>query len=298
MMRRPIILIVVHLCASALFAQVLDPEKEKQFQEKAAKVDQDTVYGWHHSLVSGLNLTQVSFKDWSQGGENALSYTVWGEGNSVHNQEMTNWRNAYRLAFGQTRLGNQGLRKTEDEIYFESLLIYKLGVYVNPYVSATMRTQFATGYKYEDDGTRTAVAQFFDPAYLTQSAGVAYKPFPELTTRLGVGLREIVTSKFTSYADDPTTPKVEKVMVDGGLESVTDVSWQVDDNLLLTSKLELFGPFNQLDRITARNNTTVAAKVNQYVTVNLNVQLINDVRVTPRTQIKETLSIGLSYTLM
>ena len=32
--------------------------------------------------------------------------------------------------------------------------------------------------------------------------------------------------------------------------------------------------------------------------VNLNVQFINEKQITPRTQVKETLAIGLSYTLL
>jgi hypothetical protein len=32
---------------------------------------QDSV--WKHSMVAGLNLSQVGFTDWAQGGENALA---------------------------------------------------------------------------------------------------------------------------------------------------------------------------------------------------------------------------------
>ena len=30
-------------------------------------------YGWVHSLVGSLTMTQVAFTDWTQGGENALA---------------------------------------------------------------------------------------------------------------------------------------------------------------------------------------------------------------------------------
>mgnify|MGYP003345152933 CR=1 FL=1 len=39
-------------------------------------------YGWKHSLVAGLTLTQVAFTDWAAGGENALSYTMSVDGKS------------------------------------------------------------------------------------------------------------------------------------------------------------------------------------------------------------------------
>jgi hypothetical protein len=275
-------------------------EREKQFRERAAKLQQDTTkpFGWTHNLVAGVNLTQVSFKDWVQGGENALAYTVWLNGSSVQDLEMTNWANTYKLAFGQTRLGTQGLKKTNDEIYFESLLIYKLWTQINPYLSATLRTQFASGFTYDDKGNETEVSKFFDPGYLTQSAGAAYKPLPELTTRIGAALREVVASSFPQYADDPATPEIEKTKVEGGIESVTDLEWKFAENMLLTSRLELFAPFKALDEIITRNDNTISAKVNKYVTVSFNVQLINDITVTRRTQIKQVLALGVSYTLL
>ena len=249
-------------------------------------------YGWKHSIVSGLTLTQVAFFDWVQGGENALAYTFGLEGKSVQDLEQTNWLTEYKFAFGQTRLGDQGLRKTDDKIDVGTVLTYKLGVYVNPYGAVTFKSQFAKGFKYDAAGNRTAVSKFFDPAYITQSAGVGYQPLPEFRTRFGAALREILTQDFNGYADG------EKTKVDGGLESITDVELKLDENVLLKSKLELFAPFETLDEIVVRNDNSIVAKVNKYIAVNLNVQIINEAKVSPKTQVKEALSIGISYTLL
>ncbi len=254
-------------------------------------------FGWKHSLVTGLTLTQVSFTDWAAGGENALSWAFSADGKSIRDEEMTNWSNSYMLAFGQTRLGEQGFRKTDDKIELESIITYKLGVYVNPYAATTLKSQFAKGFVYNATGTRTQVSAFFDPAFLTQSVGASYQPTKEIKTRLGVALREVLTQDFNQYADDPTTTEVEKVRVDGGFESVTDVEWQLEENLLFTTKLEMFAPIKTLDEVVVRSTSSIAAKVNKYVTAILNVQFINEKRVTPRTQVKETLALGLSYAL-
>ena len=205
------------------------------------------VYGWKHNLVSGLTLTQVAFTDWAQGGENALSYTLSADGKSVDDQEPTNWTTTYKFAFGQTRLGSQGLRKTDDLIDLSTVLTFKLNTYINPYVAATFKTQFAKGYMYDATGVETEVSKFFDPAYLTQSAGLGYQPIKEFRTRLGAGLREVITDQFNQYADDPATVEVEKTSVDGGLESVSNVDLPIDDNVLFTTQLELFAPFKRLD---------------------------------------------------
>jgi hypothetical protein len=256
------------------------------------------VYGWAHSVVSGVNLSQVSFTNWAPGGDNALSWTGTLEGKSADDQPQINWTNAYKFAYGQTRLGNQGLRKTDDKIDLESVLIYKIGPNLNPYVSASLKSQFSRGYKYDASGSSSAVSDFFDPAYLTQMAGVALQPIPELKTRLGAGFREVLTTEFPAYADNPATAEIEKTKVEGGLESVTELTWKMEENIQLIVKVELFDAFKKMDQIIVRNDNSLVMKVNKYITALLNVQLVNEAPVDPRTQVKEVIALGLSYTIL
>ena len=273
-------------------------DREKRFQEQSAKANADTskIYGWKHSSSAALNLTEASFTNWVAGGSNTLAYTAILQGSSALTSERTVWTNNYRFAFGQARLSDQGLRKTDDDIYFESLLIYKAGTYVNPYAAVTLRTQFAAGFDYSTEPA-TQVSKFFDPAYVTQSAGVAYRPVPEFTTRLGAALREVVASQYTQYTTDPLTHEVHTVWTMGGLESVSDLNATVAENVQFVARLELFSPFQNPDRIIVRNDYSLVAKVNKYVTTGLTLNLINDVNVSARTQVKQTLSLGLSYAL-
>lgn len=244
---------------------------------------------WKHNLVAGVTATQVSFSDWAGGGENALAYSAVVDGKSVQDLETTNWSNSYKLAYGQTRLGAKPLRKTDDKLEFESVLTYKVGTVVNPYASLTLKTQFDVGYKYDDvTNTKTVLSRFWAPAYLTQSIGVGYAPRPEIKTRLGAALREVRTK--TGYIENNRT--------EGGIESVTDAQFTFEENLLFTSKLELFAPFNNIDVVVVRSDNTLAAKVSSIVSVTLNVQLINDANVSAKTQIKEAIALGIVYTLI
>jgi hypothetical protein len=256
-------------------------------------------WGWKHSVVSALTVTQVALKDWAQGGEDALSWTARLDGKSTLEDTMSSWGNTYKMVYGQAKVGTEKTRKTEDRLEFESVYTYKLGTYVNPYVSATLKTQFAEGISIDAAGKETPVSEFFDPGYLMQSAGVGYQPIKDFKTRFGVALREIVTSKYWTYANDPETPPADrvKVRVDGGFESVTDFEWTLDENLLLRSKLELFSPIRKPSDATLRMDNALTASVSKYIVVILNVQLINDERATTRLQVKEILSLGLSFTL-
>lgn len=265
-------------------------------QAQTAKPKADTV--WQNSMVAALNLQQISYKNWTAGGEDALSYTGLIDGKAVRDNSITNWENTYDLAYGQTRISDKGMRKTDDKIDLSSVLTYKINIYVNPYVAATLKSQFAAGYLYDDENnTKTQVSDFFDPAYVTQSIGFGYQPIPEFKTRLGGALREVFTSRFPQYADDSSTATVEKTRVQGGIESVSELEWPVDDNVLLKSKLEVFAPLETLDEMIVHSDNSIVAVVSKYVNVNFTLQLINERPVSPRTQMKEGLAIGLTYTV-
>jgi hypothetical protein len=300
---RHVILILLLLGALArLSAQVTDEDRKREaaLRDKADNARSDTTvpFGWSHGIVAGVNLSQVSFTHWAAGGENSLAYAAYLNGRSQHRSEMFDWLNTYKLIFGQARLSSQGLRKTDDELYFESLLFYRMDPHFNPYAAFTFRTQFAPGYLYPDNAPEVQISKFFDPAYFTQSIGMAWRPVREVTSRLGVAMREIITSDYPAFADDPETAEIEKTRTFGGLEWVTDVKWGFAENMEFLSRLEVFSPFSTPDIMTVRWDNTITAKVNTYITAMVSAQLLYDEIVIPRTQVKQGISIGLSYTLL
>ncbi|HET6399973.1 MAG TPA: DUF3078 domain-containing protein [Candidatus Kapabacteria bacterium] len=260
----------------------------------------DTVYGWHHALIAELHLAEVSFTHWTQGGVNALSYIAGVNGQSVRNEPKTNWTTSYKLDFGQTRLDGQSLQKTDDEINLESVLMYKLGVHVNPFASVSLLTQFAPGYQYSDTAgvAPTEVSNFFDPAYIMEGAGMGWVVSKAFQTRLGLALREIITNHFPQYASEPLESEVKKVRVQGGLESESEAEIPVDDNVLFRAKIDLFSPFNTMDRIVVHGEGSLIAKVSKVFSAELSALFINEPDISPYTQIKQGLSIGISYALL
>ncbi len=250
---------------------------------------------WKHELTAQLNLSQVSFSHWQAGGTDALAYIATLIGKSTQTLTSTVWTNSYKLAFGQAKLNGQDIRKTDDEINLESLLSYKWGVHIDPYVDATLLTQFAPGYTYSDTAAPVQVSAFFDPAYIKESAGIGFLLSKAFETRLGIGLREIVTDKFNNYAAEPTENEVKKVRVTGGLESVSQLDFPIDTNVLFHTKLELFAPIKTLDRIVVHGEGSITAKISKWFSTQLTALFINEPDVSPFTQIKEGLSLGISY---
>ena len=252
---------------------------------------------WDHSLAGSVALSQVAFKDWAQGGESSMAWTLIFDGKHERNDEKTNWRASYKSALGQTRQGDSGFRKTDDKIDVETVLTYKLGPYINPFVSATLKTQFARGLDFDDLGNSTPVSQFFDPAYLTQTVGAGYEPIDEIKTRLAIGVRETITRTYNTFSDDPSTANIEKIKTEGGYESVTIITWALAENILFNGKFETFIPLNNVNDPILRSDTTLTLKVNKYITTNINVQVVRDLLASPETQIKQALSVGLSYSI-
>lgn len=252
---------------------------------------------WKHTVTTGITVTQVSYTDWAQGGENALAWTTTLDGKSVDELPTYVWSNTYNFAYGNTKLGTQGVRKTDDKIDISSEFRYKLGTFVNPYVAVNFKTQFTTGYAYDALGNGTGISNFFDPAFITQSAGAGYQPIPEVKTRLGAAIREILTSTYTKYSDDPTTVTVEKMKIEGGVESVTEIDARLQENLFFKAKFELFAPHNKFQEVIVRSDNTLTAKISKYFSTNLNVQFIHEKPISPRTQVKQTIALGISYVL-
>lgn len=260
----------------------------------------DTTYGWHHAMIAELHLAEVSFTHWTQGGTNALSYIADINGKSIRNEPTSNWATTYKLDFGQAKLNGEDIRKTDDEINLESVLTYKLDPHINPYADVSLLTQFAPGYTYSDTigVPPTEVSNFFDPAYLTQSVGANWTPSKEFQTRLGLALREVVTNHFTQYASEPLETEVKKVRIQGGLESQSEAEIPIDDNVLFRAKLALFSPFNTMDRIVVHGEGSLIAKISKVFSAELSALFINDPDVSPYTQIKQGLSLGISYAIL
>lgn len=254
--------------------------------------------GWKNSMVAGLNINQVRLENWNQGGENSLAWTLIGTGKFLYTEVNYNWTNNLKVMYGRTKLGSNDFEKTDDELFFESIYSHNLGWKVNPYAALTVKTQLAPGYK-TIDSAQTQTSGFFDPGYLMQSAGFVYAPSESFSTRLGVAVKETFTSKFTrfGYADDPKTTEIEKSRVQTGIESGTAVKFTVMDNILFTSQLNLFSAFKTLDVWDVRWDNSLTAKVNTYINASLNVLLVHEIAQTRRTQLKEALALGITYTL-
>lgn len=287
---------VTVVLAMAVFAAVpLHAQDEKKDELKD---------GWNNTLVVGLNLTQVSLHNWTQGGENTLTWTFLTNGLFLYKQPRWQWKNTLKITYGKTKLGDADFEKSEDELFWESLYSRDIGWKIDPYVANQLRTQFDDGYTMKKDpatgeDVRTLSSGPFDPLYLIQSAGFTYAIEETFFTRLGIAFKETFSAAKFGFADDPKTDgEVEDFRFQTGIESATGVKVTVMENILYTSQLNLFSAFDQMDVWDVRWDNTLTAKVNSYVNVSLNVLVVHEIAQTRRTQVKQALALGIQYSIL
>ncbi|MFQ5637163.1 MAG: DUF3078 domain-containing protein [bacterium] len=259
----------------------------------------DTTLGWKNEIVGTLNLTQASFDNWQQGGENTLAWQVTLNAGFILQQEKFNWTTKSKFTFGFAKVEGSEAKKSADEIKIESVYIRKLGRALNPFFSVTAQTQAVAAFEFNDDGSKTQISKFLDPAYFTQSAGVGYKPGDIFQTRLGATIKETITRDFPQpFADDPGTLDVEKTKVEPGISSVTEFRIPLHENIVLNSKLDIFSDFEGFDRIDVLWENNLTMKVSKLINVAVTADLFYDKDISERRQIRQILAIGFTYSFL
>jgi len=253
---------------------------------------------WLPSLVTGLGINQVAFTNWGKGGENSIAWSLFGDFKLNRESDTWSFKNQIKAAYGRAKIGSGTYKTTDNDFYMEDVAIYNLGWAVSPFFSNSIRTQVTKGYDYSKE-TAPNISDFFDPGYVTQTLGFTYDKYQNVVTRLGIAFQEVFTNKFNQYSDDPDTKdKIEKFKFETGIESVTDINFTIDTNVLYGSKFRLFSRFESLDVWDVRWDNTITAKVNTWLNVNFTYQLVYEKAQSPKTQTKQTLQIGIVYTLL
>ncbi len=265
---------------------------------KNAKLKNDSSRVWIPTMVTGLNISQIAFSNWTQRGSNAFTWTVTGKVGLDYKSDGWLLRNRAKAAYGRTKLGGQGYITNDNELFLENVLSYSAGWATDPFFSNTVITTLTKGYNY-NSGTPILIADFFDPGYVTQSLGFSYGKLKFVATRLGLATQEVFANKHREYTDNPKTPdKVEAFKLETGFESVSQTKVHVADNILLTSGVRLFTRFENLTVWDVRWDNVIAAKVNSFINVNFNYQLVYQQDQSTTTQMKEGLQLGVVYTVL
>lgn len=268
---------------------------------------------WATTVEASLMTTQNAYSDSWSGGE--MGSVSWAANLSASAQRQhsakVNHRNTAKLAFGQTLSQEEETKrwrvpsKSTDLIDLETMLRLTLGLAVDPFASLRLESQFR-------DARDPANIRSLNPAVITASLGVARAFLSgkdrELISRLGLAVKERINrgEVIDTVAGSRKTFRDRN----GGLESVTDYRTSVfSDKVGYVSKLSVYKAFYysdawKLEGLPNENywkapdinwENGLNASISKYLMVSLAVQLLYDKEVDLRGRLKETLSLGLTY---
>lgn len=283
----------------------------------ATAQEQEAPQGWDNDVTLGLNFTQNSFSNWEEGGSSSVAWAWVFDAGAHYIQPRYDWETDLNLEYGLVKQEGQDLRKSVDRIELDTVYTHRLGYFVEPFASASFKSQLTLGRDYsaevEDPSENESfprTSKFADPLYMTQAVGVGRTLSPGLRSRLGFALREVRTNEFRRYGcTDEETESIEDVQtrdrvcdelrVDTGLESVTRLERTFnEEKTILKSRLTLFFSFEQRDQVDVNWRNELSAELIKYVTLNFALELLYDKDIRDVLQTKQVLGIGLRFSMI
>lgn len=259
---------------------------------------------WNVDVIGKLSGSQAGYRNWQEGGINTLAVTTGLDAKA--RRTVGNWAQTHeaRLAFGLVKQEQSEVRKADDLIRLSAALQYAGAGFFrtfNPTIAIAARSQFAAGFNYDKNpftgDTRpppVKVSDFFSPATFTQTVGLAYDPAPWFKQRFGLAAKETVV-RIERLRPLYGVPSDRSVRMEVGMESKTEFDREVVENVRLKSSLGLFAAFNKPDLPDLIWENLVAMKVNAWLGVNLEFAALYDRDVSRALQMKEVLSVGVSF---
>ncbi|NTV83536.1 MAG: DUF3078 domain-containing protein [Bacteroidales bacterium] len=129
---------------------------------------------WVWTGITGLNLNQASFSNWTAGGVNSVAFSALGKFSANYTKEKFTWNNNLNLLYGMVKNQDETMKKSDDNIELISVAGHDLSKNwaVTGYMS--FRSMFSNGYDKDNDTIR--ISKFMSPGYLTLSPGFRFKP--------------------------------------------------------------------------------------------------------------------------
>ncbi|NDV69733.1 DUF3078 domain-containing protein [Dysgonomonas sp. 25] len=272
------------------------------------KTEEDVDGKWILDGVTGLNISQTSFSNWSGGGENSLAGNIYLNGSLKRKSGNWLWVNTLALDYGLTKNKSDGMRKTNDKIDLSTQLGYSTDNKWFYTAMADLKTQFYKGYDYPNKDNY--ISKFFAPAYVNVSLGMEYrKDWFSVYLSPAAGKMTFVEDSYLSNrpggsfgVDEGDRFKAELgAYLKGRLERT------IMENVKVISTADFFTAYDDsFGNVDINWDVMISMKINKFLSASLNTTLKYDDDVKTydsagnwksgaKVQFKEVLGIGLAY---
>ena len=262
-----------------------------------AQEKSDTIQDWKFNGVTSINFSQVSLTNWAPGGENSYAFNGLLNLSLNYSKNKNDWANTLDIGYGVQKQGDQDVRKTDDHIDFISK--YGRKISKSFFISAMLnfKTQMNEGKKYEVD-TSYVISNFLAPGYLQGALGMEYKPNESFYAVLSP-----IAGKLTMVLDDTLSARGafgvdpgSKTRMELGGSVAIGVKKEIMKNVTFNSTLGLFTNYiKNTQNVDVDWKVMINMKINDYLSANLNTQLVYDDDMIQDIQFKEVFGVGLTY---
>ncbi len=294
---KKLIFLPLAFCFLSLSAQMQHAAKIADTVNKSATVPADRPEGWKFDGTAGANFSQVSLTDWAAGGENSLAGNALFKASLSYLKNKWQWDNLLDLEYGMTYTESTDWRKNLDKILFATQLNYPVNEKFFYALLLDFQSQFADGYDYTTTPS-SYLSTFMAPAYSNAALGISYKPNANYSFFLSP-----ITLRTTIVLDDDLAAIGAYGVKDGknflfepGLYFVARGSQKIMDNVTLTSKLDVFTPYDaNFGNLDINWDVAINCQINKVLSANVAATLRYFERESYELQIKQMLGLGLSY---
>src|SRR6195952_232462 len=239
----------------------------------------DTTKIWTIHGQNTLLINQSSFSHWAAGGTNAFAANIVLDYDFNYKKDKWSWDNKAIAGYGLSKQNGTGWRKNDDRIILNSLLGYQAAKYWLYTFYANFQTQFANGYNYNADGTRTLISAPFAPASLTFGPGFAYKRSDNFRVNISPFAARITlvqNDSLSNIGSFGVTPG-DKSLFEFGASLDGYYKANIATNISIENILKLYENYlKKPGNIYMDYTFNLFMKVNKVVTVNGGVELISD----------------------
>ena len=260
---------------------------------------QDTVKSWSVVGQNTLMVNQSAFSNWVAGGANNVGWQAGVNYNLTYEKDRDLWENIIILGYGMNNTQGVGNRKTQDVINLSTNYGRKISGNWYASAGAGLISQFAPGYSDGNNPEAEKISNFMSPGYLSVGAGFTYKPNDNFTMTL-----RPANARFTFVMDQDLQwagnyglkNDGDSMLFQFGFLGTAQYKVKLMENITLQNNASVFSNYlDHPERLVLSYGGILNLKVNRFISTNVTLDLLYDHNQIKKTQLKQTLGIGLAY---
>jgi hypothetical protein len=265
------------------------------------QIPTDSTKAWSVVGQNTLMLNQSAFSNWVAGGANNIGWQAGVNYNMTYEKDKDLWENLIILGYGMNNTQGVGSRKTQDVINLSTN--YGRKIFNSWYLSGGVGfiSQFAPGYEDGNNPEAKKISNFMAPGYVNVGVGFTYKPSDNLTVTL-----RPANARWTFVLDkDLQMAGNYGLKNDGdssffqfGFMAAAQYNVKLMENITLQNTASVFSNYlEHPERLVMAYGGILNMKINKYISTNITLDLLYDHNQIKKTQLKQTLGVGLAYNI-